>query len=108
MGKHDKKENMEPIMKQAEQGVVDVRTVIACEVPTDEYYKQRIKKLESELASARMEAASMTDLYETIAENSQRIVADKEMAIDRKNKEIELAKEAIYRAALREASRIVR
>lgn len=94
MGKHFKSE--------------EEATMIACKIPTDEYYKQRIKKLESELASARMKAASMTGLYETIAENSQRIVADKEVTIDRKNKEIELAKEAIYRAALREASRIVR
>ena len=94
MGKHDKQE-----------------TNFSWQPPADEYYKERIKYLEGEIAKLKEEKAEternlalMTNLYEQASENIQVSISKHDDAIERKNDEIELAKDAIYLAAMREAA----
>lgn len=95
MGKHDKK----------------VEPVTIAGVDNSYFYKERIKKLESEIIRLKEELidtqhnlAIMTSLYEQGAESIQRNEARSDEIIERKNEEIEMAKEAIYLAAMREVS----
>ena len=98
MGKHDIK---------AETNVLEKMT------PEEEnvFYKARIKHLEGEvarltenLAEAEQSVAIMTQLYENSAESLQRAEARSDEIIAAKNDEIQMAKEAIYLAAMREVS----
>lgn len=94
MGKHDKKEinfSWDPM--------------------PDEFYKARISTLEQEIVRLKEELidtqhnlAVMTSLYEQGAESIQRNEARSDEIIERKNEEIEMAKEAIYLAAMREVA----
>lgn len=77
----------------------------------DEFYKERIKtlekriaELEAELNAAKREAAGMASLYERGAELLSRNEARSDEIIAKKNEEIEMAKEAIYLAAMREVA----
>ena len=98
MGKHDIK---------AETNVLEKMT------PEEEkaFYKARIKHLEEEikllrenLREAEQSVAIMTQLYENSAESLQRAEARSDEIIAAKNDEIQMAKEAIYLAAMREVS----
>jgi Na+/phosphate symporter len=98
MGKHD---------KQVDNQTLDKMT------PEEEreWYRAKIKHLQNEntnlnraLLDARNEIARMTVLYEKCAESIQRNEARSDEIIERKNEEIEMAKEAIYLAAMREVS----
>ncbi len=98
MGKHDKQVDNEAMDKMS---------------PEEEraWYRAKIKHLQNEntslsraLLDARDEIARMTVLYEKSAESIHRHDARSVEIIERKNKEIEMAKEAIYLAAMREVS----
>lgn len=76
-----------------------------------DYYIARIRKLEAEverltaeLKETQQNVAVMTHLYEHSAETIQRNEARSDAIIESKNEEIEMAKEAIYLAAMREVS----
>ena len=97
--KHDKKDKKVEFRKSAPL------------MGTAEYYKARIKHLEGEvarltenLAEAEQSVAIMTQLYENSAESLQRAEARSDEIIAAKNDEIQMAKEAIYLAAMREVS----
>ena len=97
MGKHDKKE------AQA--------TRFSWQPMPDEFYKERIKtlekritELEAELNEAKREAAGIAALYESGAESLSRNEARSDEITARKNEELEMAKEAIYLAAMREVA----
>ena len=84
---------------------------ISYDPPKDEFYKERIKtlekriaELEAELNEAKRDAAAMTSLYESGAESLSRNEARSDEIIARKNEEIQMAKEAIYLAAMREVA----
>ena len=102
MGKHDKK---------APKGTINPETRFSWQPMPDEFYKERIKTLEQEIVRLKEELidtqhnlAVMTSLYEQGAESIQRNEARSDEIIERKNEEIEMAKEAIYLAAMREVS----
>lgn len=109
MGKHDKKEP---------KGTINPETRFSWQPMPDEFYKERIKTLEAEIAKLKEELidtqhnlAVMTSLYEQGAESLQRsearsdaIIEQKNEEIEQKNEEIDMAKEAIYLAAMREVS----
>lgn len=94
MGKHDKTE-----------------TNFSWQPMPDEFYKERIKtleeriaELEAELKDAKRVSAEMVSLYEQCVEQLSRNEARSDEVIERKNEEIEMAKEAIYLAAMREVA----
>ena len=98
MGKYDKQVDNEAMNKMT---------------PEEEraWYRAKIKHLQNEntnlnraLLDAKTEIARMTVLYEKSAESIQRNEARSDEIIERKNEEIEMAKEAIYLAAMREVS----
>ena len=104
MGKHDKKEVKQEEVKQK-------ATNFSWQPMPDEFYKERIKTLEQEIVRLKEELidtqhnlAIMTSLYEQGAESIQRNEARSDEIIERKNEELEMAKEAIYLAAMREVS----
>ena len=75
------------------------------------YYIARIRKLEAdvarldtELREAQHNVAIMTSLYEQSAERLSKNEARSDAIIEQKNDEIEMAKEAIYLAAMREVA----
>ena len=77
----------------------------------NDYYIARIKRLETEVASltedlkeAERNIAILTNMYEQSAQSVQRNEARSDAIIEQKNEEIEMAKEAIYLAAMREVS----
>ena len=95
MGKHDKHEEVK----------------FSWQPMPDEYYKARIKtlekrieELEEELKEAQQNVAVMTHLYDHSAETVQRNEARSDEIIEGKNEEIDMAKEAIYLAAMREVA----
>ena len=77
----------------------------------NDYYIARIKRLEMEVASltedlkeAERNIAILTNMYEQSAQSVQRNEERSDAIIEQKNEEIEMAKEAIYLAAMREVS----
>ncbi len=95
MGKHDKHDEVK----------------FSWQPMPDEYYKARIKtlekrieELEEELEDTQHNLAIMTNFYEQGAESIQRNGARSDEIIERKNEEIEMAKEALYLAAMREVA----
>lgn len=102
MGKHDKKKP---------EGTINPETRFSWQPMPDEFYKERIKALEAEIIKLKEELidtqhnlAVMTSLYEQGAESLQRSEARSDAIIEQKNEEIDMAKEAIYLAAMREVS----
>ena len=98
MGKHDKKDVFN---KALESEGMDQHA----------WYRERIKTLEQEIVRLKEELidtkhnlAIMTSLYEQGAESIQRNEARSDEIIERKNEELEMAKEAIYLAAMREVA----
>lgn len=76
-----------------------------------DYYIARIRKLEAEVASltedlkeAERNIGVLTHLYEHSAETISRNEARSDEIIESKNEELEMAKEAIYLAAMREVA----
>ena len=96
----------------AEEFAEKLKTLtISYDPPSDEFYKERIKtlekrvaELEAELNEAKRDAAAMTSLYEHGAESLSRNEARSDEIIAKKNEEIQMAKEAIYLAAMREVA----
>ena len=84
---------------------------ISYDPPSDEFYKERIKtlekritELEAELNEAKRVSAEMVSLYEQGAESLSRNETRSDEIIAKKNEEIQMAKEAIYLAAMREVA----
>lgn len=96
----------------AEEFAEKMKTLaISYDPPKDEFYKERIKtlekritELEAELNEAKRVSAEMVLLYEQGAESLSRNEARSDEIIAKKNEEIQMAKEAIYLAAMREVS----
>lgn len=104
---------MKQARKEREMGKHDMKEAVrfSWEPMPDEYYKEKIKalyaennKLKEELENTQYNLAIMTNFYEQGAETIQKNGARSDKIIERKNEEIEMAKEAIYLAAMREVA----
>lgn len=108
--KHDKKKIAEE-EKPYKEKFKEIRKGIEDMADSCEFYKERIKFLErevsrlaDELGKAQGEVAYMTHMYEHGAEMLQLSRSRRDEMLEEKNKEIAMAKEAIYLAAMREVS----